>query len=234
MGGIEAVVRLLLSVDPALLPPLAAIAAASSTDASTEESSTGTGTSTSTSSEAIDPDAAALPADSPSEGSENVDGVAEGEAAAVDIKEEKGGDDNPTPAPPSSTDEPTQEQLQHQLAHLVVQGLWICTGGRAVTADRLKLGTVAVIEHVATLFESDRTDTQTKECCVAFLACLVRNDRQFVPVVLATRARTTLVRAFMEATPDTNPALLARLTFALTPLLGHTADSTQLLSLSFL
>jgi hypothetical protein len=230
MGGIEAVVRLLLSVDPALLPPLAAVAAASSTDASTEES----GTSTSTSSEAIDPDAAALSAGNPSEGSENVDGVAEGEAAAVDTKEEKGGDDDPTPAPPPSTDETTQEQLQHQLAHLVVQGLWICTGGRAVTADRLKLGTVAVIEHVATLFESDRTDTQTKECCVAFLACLVRNDRQFVPVVLATRARTTLVRAFMEATPDTNPALLARLTFALTPLLGHTADSTQLLSLSFL
>ncbi len=254
-GGVEAIVRLFLAIDltsplPIWGAPASTASASGSAPADGEtETGSGSGSASGVTSESNDNGSAPSPVgddvsdknesgsekekenenENESESEKAVDG-AEGERQL----EEGGGEAAATAAEEEASDDALVPQLmdtaeeRRSLTHLLVQTLWMLAGTTAPPEDRCKVGTAKVIEQATAMFESDRTDIQTKVCSIAFLSCLVRNDKASIPVLMTTRARSVMFRAFAEATPDTDVELLARLAYALTPILGHNStDRTR-------
>jgi hypothetical protein len=255
-GGIEAIVRLFLAID--LTSPLPVWGAPASTTTSTGTASVDSAladgeTETSESNdngsapspvgddvsnknesekEKKDENVNANENANESESEKAVDG-AEGERQL----EEGGGEAAAAATEGEASDDALMPQLMDTAEEtrsltLLAQTLWMLASSNAAPEDRRKVGTAKVIEQATAMFESDRTDIQTKVSSIAFLSCLVRNDKASIPVLMTTRARSVMFRAFAEATPDTNVELLTRLTYALIPTLGqNSTDRTRFPSL---
>jgi hypothetical protein len=255
-GGVEAIVRLFLAIDltsplPIWAAPEAATTSSTGTasvDNALADGETETGRASGITSESNDDGSAPTPvgddvsnkneSESESEKEKENENESEkaGDGAEGERQLEEGGGEAAAAAEEASDDAlvPLMDtadnaaEPRRSLAHLLVQTLWMFAGSIATPEDRCKVGTAKVIEQATAMFESDRTDIQTKVCSIAFLSCLVRNDKASIPVLMTTRARSVMFRAFAEATPDTDVELLTRLTYALTPILGHnSADRTR-------
>ncbi|ELR14858.1 uncharacterized protein ACA1_130530 [Acanthamoeba castellanii str. Neff] len=248
-GGVEAIVRLFLAIDLTSPLPIWAAPEASTTsstgtasvDNALADGETETGRASGITSESNDDGSAPTPVgddvsnknESESESEKEKEKEKEnenesekaGDGAEGERQLEEGGREAAAAAEEASDDAlvPLLDTAEpsRSLTHLLVQTLWMFAGSIATPEDRCKVGTAKVIEQATAMFESDRTDIQTKVCSIAFLSCLVRNDKASIPVLMTTRARSVMFRAFAEATPDTDAELLTRLAYALTPILGH-------------